>query len=147
MLTEGAVLTGRYRIERPLGKGGMGVVYRAHDRELDETVAVKVLRPDAAAAPGMATRFRSEIKLARRVTHRNVARTYELGTHDGIRFMTMELVEGRSLEQILTAETSLAIPMPQGLHGLKFTEWVRRSRGHAMRCVYPRPAGRRLDRR
>ncbi|MCE9579534.1 MAG: serine/threonine protein kinase [Deltaproteobacteria bacterium] len=75
----------------------MGDVYRAHDRELDESIALKVVRDELMRVAGVAERFRAEVKLARRVTHRNVARTFELGRHDRLTFFTMELVDGESL--------------------------------------------------
>src|SRR5262245_61639 len=75
----GRTLATRYDVLDLIGQGGMGEVYRARDRELDEMVALKVIRADLAAFPDLETRFRSEVKLARRVTHRNVARLYELG--------------------------------------------------------------------
>ncbi len=93
----GSVLAGRYELLAVLGSGGMGTVCSAHDRELDEVVALKLLRPEIAAAPGGQDRFRREVKLARRITHRNVARTFELGEHNGERFLTMEFVDGESL--------------------------------------------------
>ena len=68
------LLAGRYELLGLLGVGGMGSVYRAHDRELDELVAVKMLRRDLVSIPGILERFRREVKLARRVTHRNAAR-------------------------------------------------------------------------
>src|SRR5512140_452644 len=95
--TVGAVhprVGGRYEILGLLGVGGMGSVYRARDVTLDELVARKVLRKELAAVPGMVERFRQEVKLARRVTHRNVARTFDIGEADGDTFLTMELVEG-----------------------------------------------------
>ena len=107
VLTEGAVLAGRYEIQRPLGKGGMGVVYQAHDRELDEMVAVKVLRPDVAGAPGMAARFRSEIKLARRVTHRNVCRIHDYGRDGALTYIVMEYVDGRELRRVVREDGAL----------------------------------------
>jgi serine/threonine-protein kinase len=67
------LFAGRYLIERALGRGGMGIVYRARDQSLDEVVAIKLLRPDFAQDPAMGKRFKSEIKLARRVRHKNVA--------------------------------------------------------------------------
>ncbi len=79
----------------------MGSVFRALDRELDEEVALKILRPELAATQDALVRFRREVKLARRVTHTNVARTYDLGEHDGIRFLTMELILGASLRQLV----------------------------------------------
>jgi serine/threonine-protein kinase len=91
------LFAGRYEVLGMLGSGGMGSVYRARDRELEESVALKVIRKELAAVPGMIERFRREVKLARRVTHKNVARTFDIGEHDGDRFLTMELVEGEML--------------------------------------------------
>ncbi len=90
------VLAGRWEVVGIIGSGGMGTVYRAHDRELDEDVALKVLRHEVIAGADV-ERFRREVKLARKVTHKNVARVFELGEHEGKRFFTMELVEGESL--------------------------------------------------
>lgn len=104
----GAVLAGRYELLAVLGSGGMGTVYSAQDRELDEVVAVKLLRPELAATPGGQDRLRREVKLARRITHRNVARTFELGEHAGQRFLTMEFVAGESLAQVLRRRGRLA---------------------------------------
>ncbi|PRQ02552.1 Serine/threonine-protein kinase PknL [Enhygromyxa salina] len=92
----GKLFADRYEIEALLGRGGMGSVYRALDREVGEVVALKTL--DIYAADDKAVeRFRREVRLARRVTHRNTARTYDLGEHGGLRFLTMEYVEGHSL--------------------------------------------------
>src|SRR5437879_9550396 len=80
----------------------MGVVYRARDRELDEVVALKALRPDrTTAVPHAVARFRRELRLARRVSHPNVVRTHDIGEASGCRFITMEHVEGRSLADVL----------------------------------------------
>jgi TolB-like protein/predicted Ser/Thr protein kinase len=92
-----ALVGNRYEILGMLGSGGMGTVYRARDRELDEIVALKVLKKELAATSGMLERFRREVKLARRVTHKNVARTFDIGEHEGDRFLTMELIEGEML--------------------------------------------------
>ncbi|MEA2749658.1 MAG: eukaryotic-like serine/threonine-protein kinase [Myxococcales bacterium] len=92
-----ALVGNRYEILGMLGSGGMGTVYRARDRELDEIVALKVLKAELAATSGMLERFRREVKLARRVTHKNVARTFDIGEHEGDRFLTMELIEGEML--------------------------------------------------
>ena len=106
---EGRTLAGRYDLLALLGQGGMGAVYRAHDRELDEPVALKVIGAELASRKDSVARFRSEVKLARRVTHRNVARTFELG-HDGaITFCTMELIEGLSLRRRLAAGAQLPV--------------------------------------
>ncbi len=92
-----ARIAGRYDLLGMLGAGAMGTVYRARDTELDEVVALKVLKKELAAAQGMLERFKHEVKLARRVTHRNVARTFDIGEHGGDRFLTMEYVEGEML--------------------------------------------------
>ncbi|HEY6037227.1 MAG TPA: serine/threonine-protein kinase, partial [Kofleriaceae bacterium] len=105
----GRTLGDRYDILELLGAGGMGAVYRARDRELDELVALKVIRGEFAAVPAIVDRFRSEVKLARRVTHHNVARTFELGYADGVMFCTMELVEGESLTARLRRERRLSV--------------------------------------
>ena len=105
----GTMLAGRYDVLELLGSGGMGAVYRARDRELDEVVALKVIRSELAAQPAMVERFRREVKLARRVTHANVARTFELGVADGILFCTMELVDGESLTQRLARGRVLSL--------------------------------------
>jgi tRNA A-37 threonylcarbamoyl transferase component Bud32 len=101
-LTQGDVIAGRYDIESVLGKGGMGMVYRAHDRMLDETVAIKVLRGEFANTAEMLRRFKHEIKLARRVSHRNVCRIHEFGEDEdsGIRYISMEYVEGADMKQL-----------------------------------------------
>jgi serine/threonine-protein kinase len=101
MLVPGAVVAGRYEIRRELGRGGMGVVYEALDRELSEGVALKLLDARIAASPQALERFRREVKLARRVTHPNVARTFELGLHEEHRFLTMELLAGKPLSSMM----------------------------------------------
>lgn len=100
-VTAGTVLSGRYRIVRLLGRGGMGTVYEAHDGVLDEQVAVKVLRGELARSAEVMRRFRSEIKLARRVRHRNVCAIHEYGEHKHLRFITMEFVDGVNLREVL----------------------------------------------
>ena len=97
----GRTLGGRYHVFELVGAGGMGEVYRAHDRELDEVVAVKTLRPELAQRPQLVARFRTEVRLARRVTHPSVARVFELHHVEGTRFVTMEFVEGEALSGVL----------------------------------------------
>ncbi|HEY7575496.1 MAG TPA: HAMP domain-containing protein, partial [Thermoanaerobaculia bacterium] len=81
----GELFAGRYEIQSVLGKGGMGIVYRAHDRDLDDLVAIKTLRSDAVSAdPSLLDRFKQEIKLARRITHPNILRTHDLGESNGL---------------------------------------------------------------
>jgi serine/threonine-protein kinase len=95
-----ALVGGRYAILGLIGVGGMGSVYRARDTELDEIVALKVLRKELVEMPGMLERFRQEVKLARRVTHVNVARTFDIGEHGGEKYLTMEYVDGTSLGEL-----------------------------------------------
>jgi serine/threonine-protein kinase len=107
-LAEGAVFASRYEILGPLGRGGMGMVYKAFDRELGETVAIKVLRPDVARESGrVEQRFRSEIRLARRVRHRNVCSVYGDGEYRGLLYICMENVEGENLAQAARASGGL----------------------------------------
>ncbi|HYU40634.1 MAG TPA: serine/threonine-protein kinase, partial [Vicinamibacteria bacterium] len=100
-MTRGTLIAGRYRILAPLGRGGMGAVYRAHDEVLDEEVALKILRPEVAGTPEMAARFRSEIKLARKVSHWNVCRIHEYGEEGGLQYISMELISGATLKDRL----------------------------------------------
>ncbi|MEO8553906.1 MAG: protein kinase, partial [Kofleriaceae bacterium] len=105
------MLGGRYRILALLGAGGMGSVYRVHDLELDEVVALKIVGP---LDPFALARFRDEVRLARRVTHPNVARTFDIGEHGEVRFLTMEYVAGASLRRVLARE-DLAEPTARQL--------------------------------
>ena len=103
-----AALAGRYRIEREVGRGGMALVYLAHDLRHERPVAVKVLRPELAASVG-ADRFLREIKLAARLTHQNVLALYDSGDADGFLYYVMPFVEGESLRQKLGRERQLPI--------------------------------------
>src|SRR5713226_2178984 len=100
-LQPGSMLGDRYEILQLLGQGGMGAVYKARDVELERTVALKVIRPDLARHPEILRRFKQELILARDVTHRNVVRIYDLGQAGGVRYITMEYVEGRDLRALL----------------------------------------------
>ena len=104
-MPEGYVFAGRFRIECLLGAGGMGAVYKAWDEALGIAVALKVIRPEFAADQAMARaseeRFKQELLLARRVTHRNVVRIHDLGESGGVKFITMQFVDGKDLASIL----------------------------------------------
>src|SRR5437899_5707206 len=106
-LEPGSVLGERYEILQLLGQGGMGAVYKARDVELERTVAVKLIRPDLASHPEILRRFKQELILAREVTHRNVIRIYDLGQASGVRYITMEYVEGRDLRALLHEKKKL----------------------------------------
>jgi serine/threonine-protein kinase len=110
----GTLFAGRYEIQSILGKGGMGIVYKAHDRELDDLVAIKTLRSEVLSAdPTLLDRFKQEIRLARRITHSNVLRTHDLGESNGLKYLSMEFVKGLTLKHLL--ESGEILPTPVGL--------------------------------
>src|SRR5271157_256434 len=108
VLQIGDVLGGRYEILQLLGEGGMGAVYKAADRELDRFVALKVIRPELASNPSILARFKQELLLAHQVTHRNVIRIYDLGEAEGVKFITMEFIEGQDLRSIIREKKKFA---------------------------------------
>jgi tetratricopeptide (TPR) repeat protein/predicted Ser/Thr protein kinase len=109
LLQTGTVLGSRYEILELLGEGGMGAVYKAADREVDRIVALKVIRPEMASNPEILARFKQELVLSSRVTHRNVIRIYDLGEAQGVKFITMEFLEGQNLHQILKQRSKLEV--------------------------------------
>jgi eukaryotic-like serine/threonine-protein kinase len=106
-LSPGTSIGSRYEIVRLLGQGGMGAVYEAHDKELEREVAIKVIRADMAANPEILRRFKQELILARQITHKNVIRIFDLGQADGIKFITMEYIEGENLQSVLRRKKKL----------------------------------------
>jgi eukaryotic-like serine/threonine-protein kinase len=108
VLNPGDVLGGRYEILQLLGEGGMGAVYKALDREVDRTVALKLIRPALASNPRILARFKQELLTAHQVTHKNVIRIYDIAEADGVKFITMEYVEGSDLRHILIENGKLA---------------------------------------
>jgi serine/threonine protein kinase/tetratricopeptide (TPR) repeat protein len=113
-LTPGAPFGERYRIERLLGAGGMGVVYKAWDEELGLSVALKVIRPEVMADPiigaELERRFKRELVLARQVTHRHVVRIHDMGHVNDVKYLTMSYVQGQTLAALLKTEGKLAVP-------------------------------------
>ena len=107
--TVGSLFAGRYLIEHQIGRGGMGTVYAAFDRQVEERVALKLLDTPPGRNASALERFRREVRVARRVTHRNAARTFDIGEHAGAHYLTMELVEGTSLDHLLRHEGALPI--------------------------------------
>jgi len=107
-LQPGSVLGGRYEILQMLGEGGMGAVYKARDREVDRLVALKVIRPELASQPEVLRRFKQELILARKVTHKNVIRIFDIGEADGIKFISMDFIEGQDLRSLLRQKGKLA---------------------------------------
>jgi serine/threonine-protein kinase len=104
---------GRYEIRSPIGKGGMGEVYLARDTQLDRTVALKLLPPDVASDQQRMNRFVREAKATAALSHPNIAHIYEIGEADGVTFIAMEYVEGRTLRQYMK---SASIPLDEALY-------------------------------
>jgi predicted Ser/Thr protein kinase len=100
-VTRGTVINDRYEILEWLGRGGMGTVYRARDRMLEEEVALKILRKGTGRSGEVTRRFRLEILLARKVAHRNVCRIYEYGEDAGQHYISMELIDGIDLKRLI----------------------------------------------
>lgn len=96
----GTVLAGRYRILGPLGKGGMGEVYKAFDLVLNQVVALKFLTSAHLGEAALA-RFRNEVRIARQVSHPNVCRVYDVGMAEGLHFLSMEYIDGEDLQSLL----------------------------------------------
>ncbi len=112
-ISPGAIMGQRFEILAVLGAGGMGVVYKARDRELDDLVALKMLKRELLGDRGNLDRLKAEIKLARRITHPNVLRTHDFGEIDGIPFISMEYVRGVTLRYLL--DQTHRLPYSAGL--------------------------------
>src|SRR6267378_4235174 len=95
------LLSLRYDLLDKLGSGGMGIVYKARDRETGEVLALKVLKSTLTEDPALMERFRNELRLARRITHHNVCRIYDFNRVDDSAFISMEFVDGNSLRELL----------------------------------------------
>jgi serine/threonine protein kinase len=116
-LAVGSVLANRYELRAILGKGGMGLVYRAFDRLLEEEVAIKVLRTDLSANPDAVRRFRGEIKLARKVSHPNVCRIHDYGEEGPLGYISMEILTGQDLQKSLK-ENPRGLPESEALSAI-----------------------------
>jgi serine/threonine-protein kinase len=110
-LQEGEIFAARYRVEGVLGRGGMGVVLKVRDLQLDEEVALKVVRSGLASNPAYLDLLKQEIRLARKITHRYVLRTHDFGECDGLPYVTMEYLKGTTLRSLLDARGRLPTPL------------------------------------
>ena len=108
-LTRGTIFAGRYEIIEELGEGGMGKVYRVEDNKINEEVALKILRPQIAVDKKTIERFRNELKLARRIAHRNVCKMYDLDEEKGTHYITMEYVPGEDLKSMIKMSRQLSV--------------------------------------
>ncbi len=110
-LQEGGIFASRYRVGGVLGRGGMGVVLKVQDLQLDEEVALKIVRTGLASDPAFLDRLKQEIRLARKISHRHVLRTHDFGESDGIPFVTMEYLKGITLRSLLDGRGPLPLPL------------------------------------
>ncbi|UCE42656.1 MAG: PD40 domain-containing protein [Candidatus Aminicenantes bacterium] len=108
-LSTGSTFAGRYQIIEELGKGGMGKVYKVHDTEIKEKVALKLLKAEIASDEKTIERFRNEIRLARKIAHKNVGKMFDLGKSGETYFITMEFVPGQDLKGLIRQTGKLAI--------------------------------------
>jgi eukaryotic-like serine/threonine-protein kinase len=109
------VLGGRFEIQEMLGIGGMGAVYKAHDRDIDRVIALKCIRPELAKDPEITQRFTQELLLARQITHKNIIRIFDVRDSGGLKFITMEYVEGRDLSSLVESKGKLPIAESVGI--------------------------------
>ncbi len=122
---------GGFRIEARIGEGGMGIVYRATEWSLDRPVALKLLRPEVAGSPAARARFEREAKAVARLHHANIVNVYSVGDAEGVRFLAMELVDGRSLDELLR-EAALS---QERLPTTRLVPWIR-DLADALQCAH-----------
>lgn len=108
-LARGTVFAGRFEVIEELGKGGMGVVYRVFDKKIEEEVALKLLNPEVSSDKTTIERFRSELKLARKISHKNVCRMYDLNEEGDTQYITMEYVPGEDLKSSILRIGQLSV--------------------------------------
>jgi serine/threonine protein kinase/tetratricopeptide (TPR) repeat protein len=110
-LTTGSTFAGRYQVIEELGKGGMGRVYKVFDTKIKEKIALKLIKPEVASDQETIERFSNEIRLARRIGHRNVCKMFDIGEAEGAHFITMEYVHGEDLKSMIEMSGSLSLGM------------------------------------
>ena len=108
-LTTGVTFAGRYQIVEELGRGGMGKVYKAIDTEVREKVALKLIKPEISRDAKTIERFQNELKLTRKISHKNVCRMYDLNKEEGNYYITMEYVPGEDLKSMIRMSRQLSM--------------------------------------
>jgi len=108
-LKRGTTIADRYDLIEELGTGGMGKVYKAYDKKIEEEIALKILRPDIAVDEKILSRFSNELKIARKIVHKNVGRMYDLSEAEGTHFITMEYVPGEDLKSFIRRSGQLTV--------------------------------------
>ena len=114
-LVPGSDFGPRYHVESILGRGGMGAVYKAYDKDLDRMVALKLVRPDLANNDQVMQRFKQELLLARGISHKNVLRIHDLGDVNGVKFISMAYIEGTDLHGLVQKEGRLPVEIATAL--------------------------------
>src|SRR5215472_9881063 len=110
ILEIGQVVAGRFQILEILGIGGMGAVYKAYDRDIDRIIALKCIRPELSNNPEIVQRFTQELLLARQISHKNVIRIFDVRDSGGLKFITMEYLEGRDVGSLMEERGKLPAP-------------------------------------
>jgi serine/threonine protein kinase len=100
-LSRGSLFASRYEVIEEIGQGGMGTVYKVYDQKVKEKIAIKLIKPAVAFDPSILERFNNEVKIARRIVHKNVCRMYDLSESEGAHFITMEHVPGEDLSSLI----------------------------------------------
>ena len=100
---------GNYEVDNLLGRGGMGVVYRARQISLDRPIALKILLPTLSSDPSFVKRFQREARAVAKLTHPNIAHIYDVGEQEGLHFFSMEYIEGQTLDEVLREKGRLDI--------------------------------------
>jgi len=108
-LTTGSTFTGRYQIIEEIGKGGMGSVYKVQDTKIKEKIALKLIKPEIAKDKKTIERFNNELRLARKIRHKNICQMFDLGEEKGTHFITMEFVPGQDLKGLIRQTGQLAV--------------------------------------
>jgi serine/threonine protein kinase len=108
-LEPGHVFANRFEVIEELGRGGMGTVFRVLDRSINEEIALKLLKLEVASDASIIERFKNELKLARKITHKSVCRMFDLNEEGGIPFITMEYVQGEDLKRLIIRDGKLSI--------------------------------------
>ncbi len=108
-IERGSLMFGRYEVVEEIGSGGMGNVYRVFDRTINEMVALKIIRPEIATEKSVIERFGQELKTARKVSHRNICRMFDIGEESGVHYITMEYVTGEDLRSLIRRIGQLSV--------------------------------------
>jgi serine/threonine protein kinase/tetratricopeptide (TPR) repeat protein len=108
-IIRGGIFAGRYEVIEKLGEGEMGIIYRVEDKKIKEEVALKIIRPEIAADRRTIERFSNELKIARKIVHKNIGRMYDLNEEEGTHFITMEYVPGKDLKSLIRMTKQMSV--------------------------------------